>query len=793
MAIIPRASRQVDANAAPLRPVDTGADRVGQAQVALGRGIGDLGEGVGGAVKQFALTVQKERDDLDDFQTKIALTKYYGDQERRQDAYDHSIAGDGRDHTANRLAEVDQGNEALLKSLPNNKRSRQMATLQLQSWRNQWGERSYKAQTDHIDVYKTDEVLGIAESQFLPEITDNPETARAAVAKTDAVLASTDLPEARKSAIRKAVGQGAYKAWFAKAGADAPAQADAIIKSYGERFPQGEAEPPVIRDMTGQGAPAKPRTAPIQGVVIHHTAGSTLQGALDTSRQNGNGANYYIDRDSSVVKWVPEDQQIASIQEPGSRFRNGSHPNLNNANTISIEVVAKNDADVTPDQRKKIQRLVGDIVKRNRLDPNNVVGHGEIQGGPGGNREPDEGTAAASEFRDNPGSNYVPPSTEGQFVRWLVHDRPQIEAKAAKLREQIAAQQFVQGAVEGRIPFNPFNDDHKKIVNKAYEKAEVSSALFAGDEGAMRSAVEVSQKLNYVPESVSQSILGLVSQNDPTKRATGYRAASAIMAKTPYAFDAAPNGTKLRQDAEDYTAMVTGGLAPDEAIQRLDEMNTPEWKKAEAVRKVDLDGQDGIKASLSVGDFTAAFDNSFLGLARDPTLASMGPEAPVAFKDFQDLVAENYIRHGDVNLAKTLALGQMKRMWGVSTVNGTKTVTRYPIEKQYPDVPLHTGNFDYIGAQLAADVKAATGKDVALSSIVPRADDQTQRELASGRPSYVVIYRDENGVPQRLPGRWHPDVEKAQAEIGKTFAAEHAAEVERLARPALPDLGRMVR
>lgn len=151
-----------------------------------------------------------------------------------------------------------------------------------------------------------------------------------------------------------------------------------------------------------------PRTSAIEGVVVHHTAGSSVDGAITHGNSSRTGANYYVDRDGTVIRAVPEGDRTAHIREPGTPYRNGSHPNLTNGNTVGIEVVAKSDADVTPAQRQAVAGLVADIARRNNIKADNIVGHGEIQGGPGGNREDNEGTAAAQAARQALGGGGAP-------------------------------------------------------------------------------------------------------------------------------------------------------------------------------------------------------------------------------------------------------------------------------------------------------------------------------------------------------------------------------------------------
>lgn len=224
--------------------------------------------------------------------------------------------------------------------------------------------------------------------------------------------------------------------------------AKGVLKDINE----GGTAPPSTSDdlgivpIVGQPVGAGKRNQPIQGIVIHHTAGSTLQGALEEGRRNGTGANYYVDRDGTIYRGAPENQYTAHIQPPTSGYRNGNNPNLSSQNTIGIETVAKNDADVTPEQRDAIQRLTTDVARRNGIRPENVVGHGDIQGGPGGNKEADEGVAAARAYRDSAAGQGLYPA--GRYAM-LKPDRLRALTYKAKTALSNESQQDIKRDIDG--------------------------------------------------------------------------------------------------------------------------------------------------------------------------------------------------------------------------------------------------------------------------------------------------------------------------------------------------------
>ena len=92
------------------------------------------------------------------------------------------------------------------------------------------------------------------------------------------------------------------------------------------------------------------RSQEIQGIVVHHTSGETLEGAIEHGRKTGTGATYYVVADpkdpnnAKVYLGAAEEEVTAHIRSPGSPYRAGGRQlPLSSQNTVGIEVVAPND------------------------------------------------------------------------------------------------------------------------------------------------------------------------------------------------------------------------------------------------------------------------------------------------------------------------------------------------------------------------------------------------------------------------------------------------------------------
>ncbi len=477
---------------------------------------------------------------------------------------------------------------------------------------------------------------------------------------------------------------------------------------------------------------------------------------------------------------------------------------------------------------------MGELSAKHKVSPENVLGHGEMQGGAGGNKEADEGTRSAREFREAAKAGEITPGggrraklevkradgssevvdldmgkSEGYFIRTMIHNLDKIEAKSAKIGLQDASAAMVKSWVEGKSYqspdgtyriFNPADDGHRKIVDKAFERAELADKLYAGDPAAVHQAVLVSQQLNYVPDRVGDALFGMVNQKDDSvKRQDGLLAAASIMDRQPFAFDQTKGAAKLKEQAQDFVGMIRGqGLSTQEALKRLDEFNSPEWQKLKGERGK----QEGaLKAALTESNLTAELDRNGWWPGGQPTLQALGNQNVHVMADFRQAFSEHYLRTGDEKLAKTLAAGEIGRQWGVSNATGTEVLTKNPPERRVPPVG---GDHKWVQDDLLGTVNewrafqkkpAVTASELAASLAVV-SDAVTDREVKDPRrggapPSYTLIWKDAEspvgqvvttGGDNGILNRWRPDVNAARERLRENAGKLRGGELDRLKR-----------
>lgn len=119
--------------------------------------------------------------------------------------------------------------------------------------------------------------------------------------------------------------------------------------------------------------------------IVHHTGGrGTIDDVQSTLQQRGLGVQYVMDRDGNI-------RQVGGAGSSQIRPGWGAGAGLNNGNTVGMEVIAKDNKDVTPAQVAAAQAF---IQKNYPSVP--VYGHGEVNPG---HKEADEGMAITGAIR----------------------------------------------------------------------------------------------------------------------------------------------------------------------------------------------------------------------------------------------------------------------------------------------------------------------------------------------------------------------------------------------------------
>ncbi len=308
---------------------------------------------------------------------------------------------------------------------------------------------------------------------------------------------------------------------------------------------------------------------------------------------------------------------------------------------------------------------------------------------------------------------------------------------------------FGQAMANPDFPWNPVNKDHK----------DAADAGFRSLGGNMQALETIAEKTGIVPASAAVAMQGAMFSPDP-KRVEGalQTAANLVGGRYPDIFAGATGGEKLTEAANTFRHYVYDrGMSAADATKRIMEERTPEYEQKVKARIKSEDMNEVVKKNLKDSDIRGAFDPSFLGLAPNPSL-TFNPEMRVrAMGDYEEIFREKFAKNGDVTLSKNLALEDMKKTWGVTNVNGSKVVMKYPPERS----PVYAGVenvSEQIAMQAVTAIKDLNGVDVERGKIrMDEVKNTGERYMRGEPPTYVLSYVDKNGHVQTIPKQFYAD------------------------------------
>jgi GH24 family phage-related lysozyme (muramidase) len=308
---------------------------------------------------------------------------------------------------------------------------------------------------------------------------------------------------------------------------------------------------------------------------------------------------------------------------------------------------------------------------------------------------------------------------------------------------------FGKAISDPNFAWNPVDKDQKDWADAGFKSLG----------GNMQALQTIAEKTGIVPASAGVALKGaLFSPNAQTVQNALQTSANLVGGRYPDIFASVADGKQLTDAANTFRHYVYDrGMTAADATKRIMEERTPEYEQKVRAKLKSDDVNDAVKKNLSVNDIRSAFDPSFLGLAPNPQL-TFSPEMRVrAMGDYEEIFREKFLKNGDVSLSKTLALEEMKKTWGVTSVSGTKTVMKYPPERSQAYAGIENPA-EHIAMQAVSAIKDMNGIDAERSKIrLDEVKSTGERYMQGLPPTYVLSYVDKNGHVQTIPKQFYAD------------------------------------
>jgi hypothetical protein len=243
-----------------------------------------------------------------------------------------------------------------------------------------------------------------------------------------------------------------------------------------------------------------------------------------------------------------------------------------------------------------------------------------------------------------------------------------IESAHIEGAKQAAVTEQIREAIATGTPLDPSNSDQRKGVAAAFATDAQGAQVGSDSWQALASAYAVRTRM--LPDQASSWVRSAIRSPDPKVAAPAVQFFGSIASQAP---DAASGfDTQTKAFAGMANAMIEAGTPAEKAVEvarqtTLEQNPTILKQREEAYRKAT--------------DSDSALDN-YVDRDFDPSVFSGQPDATAALKlDFAQQAGRYFQYTGDLQSARDLAWQDIRRVYGVSEVNGTKQMMMMPPER----------------------------------------------------------------------------------------------------------------
>ncbi len=310
-----------------------------------------------------------------------------------------------------------------------------------------------------------------------------------------------------------------------------------------------------------------------------------------------------------------------------------------------------------------------------------------------------------------------------------------IDRVQMKSVETGVTQAAIADAFTNRTPLDPTDKDVKTGVVPAVSEFFMNrvKGVDPTSQQWSNTAADIAERTGVVPEPAVNWARAYLTSGDPAKAAAAANLVAKLEERAPRAVGFAVD-EKTKAMADSVNIAVRSGTDPQVAVEQArqnatlskgdDKVLDKLWQQSNADKS-----QKGSLVDRVKGDFA-------------PGWFSKVPDVPVAMQSDYDQATKRYydLTGGNLAQARDLAARDVKRVWGVSQVNGQREIMPYAPESMFPGLTA-----DVVRNDLAAhlkDVGMPQGTKISDVRLVPT--DHTAR--TAGLEGWSVQTKDELGA-----------------------------------------------
>ncbi|MGJ7249158.1 hypothetical protein [Morganella morganii] len=316
-----------------------------------------------------------------------------------------------------------------------------------------------------------------------------------------------------------------------------------------------------------------------------------------------------------------------------------------------------------------------------------------------------------------------------------------------KAQEKTFSANRLELSIQNNFPLDPTDKNNQEAADNYFEK-NLQSGFSLRDENSLNAVAELSSRTGIIPSQVKTIFNTGATSKDPEVVLPIAKMYGQIFDNNPAAATDIPSSTMAY-----YTKVYElnrAGMPEDKAVEtayRLTYEQDERTKQMIAAQVRDKDYMKGRDKSAQ-----ANINNFYtLGGFSSPGVDKPGINNREYLRDYQTLYDANFAETGgDAKLAQKMTDAQVKKTWGVTSVNGKEEIMKYAPEAAYGITSSGAGNWiqgqwEEDKKQLASKVFGGLPEDAEIV-LVP--DAVTPRDLSYG---VMVKQTGSDDVPIYLP------------------------------------------
>ncbi|EPC7542060.1 hypothetical protein ACR2Y1_000081 [Morganella morganii] len=316
-----------------------------------------------------------------------------------------------------------------------------------------------------------------------------------------------------------------------------------------------------------------------------------------------------------------------------------------------------------------------------------------------------------------------------------------------KAQEKTFSANRLELSIQNNFPLDPTDKNNQEAADNYFEK-NLQSGFSLRDENSLNAVAELSARTGIIPSQVKTIFNTGATSKDPEVVLPIAKMYGQIFDNNPAAATDMPSSTMAY-----YTKVYElnrAGMPEDKAVETAYRLTYEQDDRTKQMIAAQVRDKDYMKGRDKAAQ---ANINSFytLGGFSSPGADKPGINNREYLRDYQTLYDANFAETGgDAKLAQKITDAQVKKTWGVTSVNGKEEIMKYAPEAAYGITSSGAGNWiqgqwEEDKKQLASKVFGGLPEDAEIV-LVP--DAVTPRDLSYG---VMVKQTGSDDVPIYLP------------------------------------------